>query len=93
MRFPGGESFAEAQLRISQEIQDLCRRHTERDIFACVSHADPIKLAIAFFLGLPLGRFQQFAIAPASISALLFEASNVRLLTLNYDPNFSFSKL
>jgi len=91
-RFPQGESFAEAQSRICQEIETLCGLHKPKDLFVCVSHADPIKLAAAYYLGMPLDLFQRISISPASITALHLGVSGSRLLTLNYDPSFAFKK-
>lgn len=87
-RFPGGESFAEAQHRICREIEALVGQHAEKDIFVCVSHADPIKLAVAYFVGLPLDSFQRLAVSPASITALAIGEGHSHLLTLNYDLSF-----
>jgi probable phosphomutase (TIGR03848 family) len=89
MRFPGGESFVEAQQRIVRELEQLCARHDAQDLVACVSHADPIKLAVAFYLGLPIDLFQRLAVSPASITALHLGESGSQLVTLNYDPSFS----
>lgn len=83
-RFPDGESFVEAQTRIVTEIEALRTRHRHRKAaFACVSHADPIKLAIAHYLGLPLDQFQRLAVAPASLSTLHIGGMGARLLTMN----------
>jgi len=91
-RFPGGEAFTETQLRICQEVEALCREHDPKDVVACVSHADPIRLAVAFFVGLPLDSFQRLALSPASITALMIQEAGAQLLTLNYDPTFTISK-
>jgi probable phosphoglycerate mutase len=89
VRFPGGESFAEAQQRICQEIEVLALRHSEKELVVCVTHSDLIKLAVAYFIGLPLDMFQRLQIAPASISALQVGETSNRLLTLNYDISFT----
>lgn len=91
-RFPGGESFAESQHRISQEIQSLAGMHDPKEIVVCVTHADPIKLAVAYFLGLPLDLFQRLNVAPASITALNVSETGSHLLTLNYNVSISFAK-
>jgi len=85
MRFPGGESFAETQTRICREIETLRTDHSEKDVIICVSHSDPIKLVVGFYLGLPLDLFQRLMIAPASITTLLINDSGSRLLNLNID--------
>lgn len=82
-RFPGGESFAESQLRISQELIALSQMHGAKDVIACVSHADPIKAAVAYFLGLPLDLFQRIQIATASITVLQLDAQGGRLIAMN----------
>jgi probable phosphoglycerate mutase len=83
-RFPGGESFAEAQARVVAALDELLTRHpgSKTDV-AAVFHSDPIKLALAYFLGLPLDMFQRLTIDPASISVLAFSGHSVRLLKMN----------
>jgi broad specificity phosphatase PhoE len=83
--FPGGESFGEAQNRIVSELKDLVERYEEKEIVLCVSHADPIKLAVAYFTGLPMDLFQRLQVSPASINGLYLDQGVSRLLTLNYD--------
>jgi len=91
-RFPGGESFAECQVRMVAEIESLRLQHDNKDLFACISHGDPIKLAIAYYLGLPLDHFQRLWTSPASITALSIGEMGSRLLTMNFDLSFSFDK-
>jgi probable phosphomutase (TIGR03848 family) len=92
VRFPAGESFAQTQHRIVQEIETLRRQHEPKDLVVCVSHSDPIKLAVAYYLGLPLDLFQRLQISTASITALLTGESGSSLLTVNYDLSFTFPK-
>lgn len=82
-RFPEGESFAEAQVRITREIQALSEMHRPKDLIVAVSHSDLIKLAVAYFLGLSLDLFQRLMIAPASITTLHIAASGTHLINLN----------
>jgi len=91
-RFPGGESFLEGQARICKEVLELCSMHEPKDIFACVTHADPIKLAVAYFIGLPLDMFQRLSVSPASITALHIGEGHSSLLTLNYDVSFTLKQ-
>ena len=91
-RFPGGESFAEAQHRICSEIETICAQHEPKDLIACVSHADPIRLAIAYYIGLPLDNFQRLSVSPASITALSIGEASSHLLNLNFDLSFNFPK-
>lgn len=81
-RFPEGESFVEVQARVVAELENLRTKHP-KDSIGCVSHADVIKLAIAYYVGLPLDHFQRLSVAPASISLLSVTNDHARLLRLN----------
>src|SRR4030067_2864775 len=83
-RFPGGESINECQHRIVQVLESLRLQHAQQDLLACFSHADPIKQAVAYYLGLPLDYFQRLSIDTASITALQITESGARLIMLNY---------
>lgn len=91
-RFPGGERFMDSQQRFVAEVEKLSARHEPMDMFVCVSHADPIKLVIAHYLGLPLDFFQRLTVAPASVTALQIGEFGSRLLMLNYVLSFNFPK-
>ena len=83
-RFPEGESFTEAQARVVAEIESLRVKHKQpKAIFACVSHADTIKLAIAHYIGLPLDLYNRLTVEPASVSILAIGKSHTRLIRLN----------
>lgn len=90
-RFPGGEAFAETQLRITQELLTLSAMHEPKDNIICVSHADPIKLAIAYFIGLPMDNFQRIQISPASISILQFYEFGAHLAVMNLNADRSLN--
>lgn len=81
-RFPGGESMLEIQTRMVTALDKLQREHTGETI-AVFSHSDPIKLALAFYIGAPLDLFQRLEISPASISELDFSPLRVRLIRMN----------
>jgi len=70
----------------------LGAQHDPKDLIVCISHADPIKLAIAYFIGLPLDNFQRLGVSPASITALQIGEMGSHLATLNYDPSFNFPR-
>jgi probable phosphoglycerate mutase len=82
-RFPGGESLREAQARIVAELDTIRDAHPDQ-IAAVVSHSDPIKMAVAHYLGLPLDLFQRLTIAPASVTAFTFTRFGPRLILLNH---------
>lgn len=86
VRFPKGESFGEVQERVVRALQRILEGHDEKDIVAVVFHADPIKLALAHFLGLPLDSFQRLNVDTASISAVWVGRELTRLLFINRTP-------
>jgi len=91
-RFPGGETFADGQYRVCKELEELAGQHAPDALIACVSHADPIRLAVAFFLGMPLDLFQSLVVAPASITVLQIDEMGARLITINYEFSFTLPK-
>jgi probable phosphoglycerate mutase len=91
-RFPGGETFTEAQHRIVQELSGIAALHDPKDVVACFSHSDPIKMAVAFFIGLPLDLFQRLSVSTGSITALYIGEGGSSLLNLNYDLSFNLPK-
>lgn len=81
-RFPGGESFVEMQTRISSSISELVAEHPGETI-VCVSHADPIKAAVAHAQGTHLDLFQRIVISPCSLSLVMFGAGSPIVLAVN----------
>ncbi len=81
-RFPGGESFTEMQARIVSALARLVERHAGA-VLVAVSHADPIKAAVAHALGAHLDLFQRIAIGPASITAIAYRLEGPLVLTIN----------
>jgi probable phosphoglycerate mutase len=81
-RFPGGESFTEMQARVVGALERLAARHPGQTVVA-VSHADPIKAAVAHALGLPLDLFQRLVIVPASVTAVACGPGGPLVLTVN----------
>ena len=81
-RFPGGESFLEMQARITSAIDRLTRLHPGGTVVA-VSHADPIKAAVATAAGTHLDLFQRLTVAPCSVSALAYTPGGPHVLTIN----------
>lgn len=81
-RFPGGESFTEMQARITGAIDRLRVAHPGQTIVA-VSHADPIKAAVAHAMGTHLDLFQRIVVSPCSVSAILYTADGPVVLAVN----------
>jgi len=81
-RFPGGETLGEAQMRMVATLDGLRAQHP-KGIFAVVSHADIIKLALAYYIGMHMDLFQRLEISPCSVSAIFFTPMGPRLLAYN----------
>ena len=81
-RFPGGESFSEMQTRICGATAKLVAAHPGEAIVA-VSHADPIKAAIAQAMGSHLDLFQRIVVSPCSVSAVLYGHGGPAVLCVN----------
>jgi len=81
-RFPGGESFTEMQTRIVSTLDDLRARHPG-GVVVCVSHADPIKAAVAQALGTHLDLFQRIVISTCSVSVVSWTTNGPVALTVN----------
>ncbi|MBW3556273.1 MAG: MSMEG_4193 family putative phosphomutase [Actinobacteria bacterium] len=81
-RFPGGESFAEMQTRITTTVASLVQRHPGGTIVA-VSHADPIKAAVAAAVGTHLDLFQRIVISPCSVTTVTYGAGGPMVLNVN----------
>ena len=89
-KFPEGETFYECQSRIVAALDKVIAAHKPRDIIACVFHADPIKLALAHYLGLPLDHFQRLACDTGSLSVLQVGDMGASVTKLNLRPPFDF---
>lgn len=94
-RFPGGESFVEAQERVVEGIISLSQKFSEEDLVVCTAHSDVIRLTVTHFLGLTLDNFQKIRILPASVTVLYLHASEAHFGPINYTfdfPNLSSRK-
>jgi probable phosphomutase (TIGR03848 family) len=80
--FPGGESFTAMQNRIVGAIDRLRAAHPGGTI-VCVSHADPIKAAVAHAMGTHIDLFQRIVIGTCSISAIAYGMGAPVVLTVN----------
>ena len=81
-RFPRGESFSEMQVRITDALAELRARHPGKRVVA-VSHADPIKAAVAHAMGTHLDLFQRVVVSPCSVSAIALTDDGPLVLAVN----------
>lgn len=86
MRFPGGDSLRGVQMRGVEAIEALAQSHADQDIIVVVSHADLIKLVLAYYLGVHIDLFQRIIVSPASVSVLHLSGNGVvRIGRMNDD--------
>lgn len=81
-RFPSGESFTEMQTRMVTALDRIRAAHPGGTV-VCVSHADPIKAAVAHAMGTHLDLFQRIVIGTCSVSAVAYSGHGPIVLTVN----------
>ncbi|HVF84943.1 MAG TPA: histidine phosphatase family protein [Abditibacteriaceae bacterium] len=82
-RAPNGELMLETQNRIVSFMQGLRAQHSSGNV-ALVSHADVIKSAVAYYMGVPLDLFSRIEISPASVSVIVVTDYGPWILGLNH---------
>jgi broad specificity phosphatase PhoE len=80
--FPNGESFVEMQGRMIGALGRLRTRHPGETVVA-VSHADPIRAAVAYAMGTHLDLFQRVVVSPCSLTAIALSDGGPTVLTVN----------
>jgi probable phosphoglycerate mutase len=81
-RFPNGESFTEMQTRMVSALDRIRAAHPGGTV-VCVSHADPIKAAVAHAMGTHIDLFQRIVIGTCSVSAVAYTGHGPIVLTVN----------
>ena len=81
-RFPNGESLYEMQVRMVRALDEVVAEHPHETIVV-VSHADPIKSAIAHYTGMHLDSFQRINVSPASVTVFDFHTYGVMMVKCN----------
>jgi broad specificity phosphatase PhoE len=81
-RTPAGESMFDVQTRILSLIDRVSAMRLP-GAAVLVTHADVIKAALFYYLGLSLDRFPVIDIAPASISTLEIDDWSARIVRVN----------
>jgi len=88
-RFPGAETTYEVQVRVVSELEQILQEHPEGNI-AVVSHADPIRVAVAHYIGLPLDLVFRIWVSPASVTTMRFGEWGPRLTHLSHTGSLEF---
>lgn len=91
-QFPEGETFSQTQQRVVSALDAIIGSHTD-GLIAVVFHSDPIKLAVAHYLSLPLDDFQRLTAHTGSVTILKIDGPTIKLLGLNLIPPFTFPKI
>jgi broad specificity phosphatase PhoE len=78
--FPCGESFQEMRRRVKSFLNSLIDMDGP---ILIVSHGDIIKMALTITLDLPLNKFQNFVVAPASISIIDYSQRSKSVISTN----------
>jgi probable phosphoglycerate mutase len=75
--------MSQVQARMVQTITALAERHRDQ-VVAIVSHGDPLRCAVAWFLGISIDFILRFEISPGSLTVLEFGDWAPRVLCINH---------
>lgn len=81
-RVPNGESMLEVQNRFVGEMERLRRLFPEQGI-ALISHGDPLRSALVYYLGMHLDMLLRIEISTASVSIISIDDWQARVLGVN----------
>jgi broad specificity phosphatase PhoE len=81
-RPPGGEHALEVQARMVEELERIQKDHADAAV-AVVSHGDPLKTALGYYLGIPIDLLHRLELGPASLSVLRLTGEHATLLAFN----------
>ena|ERR1700728_1540067 len=84
-RPPGGESMMDVQSRAWDGIERILERnlHAREASIAIVTHGDVIRALLLLVLGMSIDHIQRIEAAPASVSEILIDRSELRVRTIN----------
>jgi broad specificity phosphatase PhoE len=81
---PGGESLAHLRVRVAGWLEEQAARTPGRVL--AVTHAAPVKAAVAHVLGVPHDVTARFDVSPLSVTEISARAGRWRLVRLNWQP-------
>jgi glucosyl-3-phosphoglycerate phosphatase len=84
-RLPDGETLTEVQLRTIKAVEELTKLFSD-GIVVIVSHADPIRVIVSHYLGLPLSDSRRIRIEHASLTLVEIDNGVGALRLLNAPP-------
>lgn len=85
-RAPGGETIAEVQARMAGFLNALAAERPEGR-FVVVSHAESIRAALAYYLGMAVDLFLRVDVSPGCTSVLGVDAWGVTVQRINAPPH------
>jgi broad specificity phosphatase PhoE len=82
---PGGEKLVDARDRIVSAVTQALSDNELGANILIVSHAGPLRLVLAHYLGMDIINYHRLRLSPASMSVLRFESERgvPRILTIN----------
>ena len=83
VRFPKGESLPQIQQRAAKAVEEIAAQFEKNDLVLCFTHGDIIRLAVAYFIHLPLNEYQHLVTNPATITELRFYENRTFLVRYN----------
>jgi probable phosphomutase (TIGR03848 family) len=88
-RFPGAETTYEVQVRVVEQLEHILEDHPKGNV-AVVTHADPIRVAVARYVGLPLDLLGRLWVSPASVTVVRFDEWGPRLTCFSHTSSLDF---
>jgi probable phosphoglycerate mutase len=85
-RSPRIEPIEDVQGRAVAAIERM-RRDRAGETVVVVSHGDPLRAIVAYYVGLPLADFRRLLIENGSVSLVRFNSRGPQLATLNWKPS------
>jgi broad specificity phosphatase PhoE len=81
-RPPGGEAMLDVQQRIVGHLMEMQRRHPER-VIVIVSHAEVIRSALLYYLGMPVLAHASIEVSPAAVARLRIDDHGAALTAID----------
>jgi broad specificity phosphatase PhoE len=81
-RAPEGEAMLDVQQRVVAHLMEMRRRHPTC-VFVIVTHAEVIRSALLYCLGMPVFAFASIEVSPAAVVRLHMDDYGVKLMAMN----------
>jgi broad specificity phosphatase PhoE len=81
-RAPGGEAMLDVQRRIVAHLMEMQRCHPNR-VVLLVTHAEVVRCALLYYLGVPIVTYGGIEVSPASISRIYVDDRSCKLIAMN----------